>query len=215
MGGCRIAVFASGNGSNFQAIADAAQAGKLDGTIELLVCDKPQAKVTERARGAGVPVFAFVPKEYESREAYEEEILALLREKRIDLIVLAGYMRLITDTLVKPYYGKMINIHPSLLPAFPGKDAVGQALDYGVKITGVTVHFVDGGMDTGPIIAQRPVAVEEGDTAESLAARIQHTEQELYPQVVQWYCEGKIKLTNRKVTIFKRLFKKSTFDHEA
>lgn len=147
-----IAVFASGNGSNFQAIADAVKEGRLDARIELLVCDRPKAKVVERAEAAGIPVFAFNPKEYASREAYEREILQQLQLRNVDLVVLAGYMRIITKVLVDAYWGRMINIHPSLLPSFPGLDAVGQALRHGVKVTGVTVHLVDGGLDSGPIL---------------------------------------------------------------
>lgn len=195
----RIAVFASGSGSNFQAIADAVNAGQLDVRIELLVCDRPAAKVVERAHAAGVQVHAFRPKEYASREEYEKEILALLQEKQVDLIVMAGYMRLITSVLVEPFYGRMINVHPSLLPAFPGVNAIGQALDYGVKVTGVTVHFVDGGMDTGPIIAQEALEIEPGDTEETVAERVHRIEHKLYPQVIGWIREGKVRLNGRHV----------------
>ncbi|TBL68015.1 phosphoribosylglycinamide formyltransferase [Paenibacillus thalictri] len=191
----RIAVFASGSGSNFQALADAVQAGKLDVRIELLVCDKPRAKVVERAEQAGVNVFAFKPKDYAAREAYEADILRKLEEHEIDLIVLAGYMRIITPVLVEPWYGRMINIHPSLLPSFPGLHAVRQALDHGVKVTGVTVHYVDGGMDTGPVIAQRAVSIELDDTEETLMERIHRIEHELLPHVVQRISQDKVRLT--------------------
>lgn len=197
----RIAVFASGQGSNFQAIADAVGNKKLDVSIELLVCDKPAAPVVERARKSGVDTFLFVPKEYSSREAYEAEILAELQKREVDLIVLAGYMRIITSTLVEPYYGKMINIHPSLLPSFPGVNAMGQALDYGVKLTGVTVHYVDGGMDSGPIIAQQAVEVYSGETEDSLAERIHAVEQQLYPEVIGKIAAGKVALDGRKVIV--------------
>ncbi|WP_248929793.1 phosphoribosylglycinamide formyltransferase [Paenibacillus hamazuiensis] len=199
----RIAVFASGTGSNFQAIADAVQAGKLDVRIELLVCDRPKALVVERAERAGVPVFAFRPKEYASREQYEAEILQRLREREIDLVVMAGYMRLITPVLVEPLYGRMINIHPSLLPSFPGLHAVRQALEHGVKVTGVTVHYVDGGMDTGPIIAQRAVAVEPEDTEETLSAKIHTVEHELLPSVIRWIREGRVRLEGKTTTYVK------------
>jgi|HigsolmetaAR204D_1030405.scaffolds.fasta_scaffold00125_11 phosphoribosylglycinamide formyltransferase-1 len=195
----RIAVFASGNGSNFQAIVDAVRRGELDADIRLLVCDKPQAKVVERAKTAGIEVFAFRPKDYASREAYEEEILRLLNERRIDLIVMAGYMRLITDVLLVPYEGRIINIHPSLLPSFPGTDGIGDAFRHGVRVTGVTVHYVDGGMDTGPIIAQRPVIVETDDTLDTLAAKIHAVEHELYPQVIGAIRDGRVRLEGRKV----------------
>ncbi|GGG20992.1 phosphoribosylglycinamide formyltransferase [Paenibacillus abyssi] len=197
----KIAVFASGQGTNFQALADAAKERRLDGSIELLVCDKPSAPVVERARQAGVDTWLFNPKDYASREAYETEILAELQRREIGLIVLAGYMRIITPVLVKPYYGRMINIHPALLPAFPGVNGIGQALAYGVKITGVTVHYVDGGMDSGPIIAQRAVEVADGDTEASLAQRIHAAEQALLPWAVQQIAQGNVTLDGRRVTV--------------
>lgn len=201
MASLRVAVFASGQGTNFQAIVDAVQEGKLDVTIELLVCDKPSAPVVERARRAGVNAFVFTPKDYPSREAYETEILAELRTREVDLIVLAGYMRIITPVLAEPYYGRMINIHPSLLPAFPGVNGIGQALSYGVKLTGVTVHYVDGGLDSGPIIAQTAVAVADDDTEASLAERIHAAEQALLPSVIQLIAQGRVSLDGRHVAI--------------
>ncbi|MCR8660157.1 phosphoribosylglycinamide formyltransferase [Paenibacillus endoradicis] len=197
----RIAVFASGQGSNFQAIVDAVQEKKLDVSIELLVCDKPLAPVVARAEQAGVEAFVFKPKNYASREAYEKEILAIMQQKQIDLVVLAGYMRIITPILVEPYYGRMLNVHPSMLPSFPGVNALGQALDYGVKVTGVTVHFVDGGLDSGPIVAQQAVIIEDGDTEESLAVRIHAIEQQLYPEVIQWIAEGRVQIEGRHVKV--------------
>lgn len=199
----RIAVFASGSGSNFQAIVNAVKEGRLDVSVELLVCDKPKAYVVERAQAAGVPTLTFRPKEYSSREEYERMILAELEARGIELIVLAGYMRIITHTLVEPFYGRMVNIHPSLLPSFPGVDAIGQALAHGVKVTGVTVHFVDGGMDTGPIIAQQAVDIREDDTADTLGARIHAVEHELYVKALGWLSSGRVKLgaEGRKVTI--------------
>lgn len=190
----RIAVFASGNGSNFQAISDAVNAGRLDARIEFLVCDRPGAKVVERAREAGVPVHAFRPKDYETRQAYETEIVRILKDKQVEVVVLAGYMRILTEVLVEAYWGRMINIHPSLLPSFPGLHALRQALDHGVKITGVTVHLVDGGLDSGPILAQRAVEIEPGDTEETLAERIHRIEHQFYPEVIQDIALGTIDL---------------------
>lgn len=190
----RIAVFASGSGSNFQAIADAVNAGKLDVRIELLVCDRPNALVVERARQLGVPAFVFRPKDYVNREQYETEILERLQELEIDLVVMAGYMRIITKVLVEPLYGRLINVHPSLLPSFPGLNAIRQALDHGVKVTGVTVHFVDGGMDTGPIIAQQSLGIEPGDTENSLAERVHAIEHALLPKIIQQIVTGEIRL---------------------
>ncbi|WP_274648972.1 phosphoribosylglycinamide formyltransferase [Paenibacillus humicola] len=202
MGALRFAVFASGRGTNFQALADAAGQDRLEGaSLELLVCDKPESPVAERAKRAGIDTLLFRPKEYPTREAYEREIYAELQRRGIGLIVLAGYMRIITPVLVEPYYGRMINVHPSLLPAFPGVSGIRQALDYGVKLTGVTVHFVDGGLDSGPIIAQRAVEVLDGDTEAALAARIHAAEQELLPWVVQRIAAGAVRLDGRIVTI--------------
>ncbi|TKJ84371.1 phosphoribosylglycinamide formyltransferase [Paenibacillus sp. CFBP13512] len=201
----RIAVFASGEGTNFQAMVDAWQKGYFGATeattIELLVSDKPQAPVVQRAIQAGVDTYVFRPKEYSSREQYEIEIVAELERRGIDLIVLAGYMRLLTPTIVNPYMGRMINVHPSLLPAFPGKDALGQALAYGVKLTGITVHFVDNGMDTGPIVAQQAIEVQPHDTTETLAERIHEIERKLYPQVVAQIAQGKVTLEGRQVIV--------------
>lgn len=181
----KIAVFASGSGSNFQAILDAIQAGTLQAEVCMLVCDKPGAYVLERANKASVPTHVFKPKDYPDKAAYEKEIIALLEEQGAEFIVLAGYMRLVGPTLLNKYEGKMVNIHPSLLPAFPGMDAIGQAMDAGVEQTGVTVHYVDSGMDTGKVIAQRSVDVVPGETRESLQTKIQKVEHKLYPAVIQ------------------------------
>ncbi|MED1881440.1 MULTISPECIES: phosphoribosylglycinamide formyltransferase [Brevibacillus] len=196
----RIAVFASGSGSNFEAVVQAAKSGRLAGAeIALLVCDKPGAGVLERAARLGVDAFVFDPKAYPDKATFEREIVAELQKREVELVVLAGYMRLVGDTLLQAYEGRMINLHPSLLPAFPGKDAVGQALSYGVKITGVTVHMVDAGLDTGPIIAQTPVEVLEDDTAESLSARIHQVEHGLLVDVIDKLLTGRVKVEGRHV----------------
>lgn len=180
----------------------AVQDGRLAGVeVALLVCDKPGAKVLERAELLGIDAFVFQPKEYADKAAFEKEIVARLQQSDISLIVLAGYMRLVGETLLSSYEGNIINLHPSLLPAFPGKDAIGQALAYGVKITGVTVHLVDAGLDSGPIIAQIPVAVEDSDTAETLAARIHAVEHELLVNVIGQLAEERIKLEGRLVQL--------------
>ncbi|WP_075979864.1 phosphoribosylglycinamide formyltransferase [Bacillus massilinigeriensis] len=180
-----IAVFASGSGSNFQAIIDAIKENKLEATIKLLVCDKPGAYVLERAENERIPQFTFSAKNYSSKQEYEEVILRHLKENEVEWIVLAGYMRLIGPTLLKEYEGKIVNIHPSLLPAFPGKDAIGQALAAGAEKSGVTIHFVDEGMDTGPVIAQREVQIDENETSETLQMKIHKIEHELYPATLQ------------------------------
>ncbi|MFE1630879.1 phosphoribosylglycinamide formyltransferase [Brevibacillus reuszeri] len=198
----RLAIFASGSGSNFEAIVQAVQAGQLrDVEVALLVCDKPGAKVLERAERLGIPAFVFQPKKYADKSTFEKEIVAQLQKLDVTLVVLAGYMRLVGETLLSAYEGKIINLHPSLLPAFPGKDAIGQALDYGVKITGVTVHVVDAGLDTGPIIAQLPVAVQETDTKETLAARIHEVEHGLLVEVIGLLVEERVKLEGRLVQL--------------
>jgi phosphoribosylglycinamide formyltransferase 1 len=186
----KIAVFASGSGSNFQAIAVAAQSGILNAEISLLVCDKPGAFAVDRAEMLGIPALVISPKSYPSKEIFEEEILQKLISLDVDMIVLAGYMRLIGPTLLEAYEGKIVNIHPSLLPAFPGKDAVGQALAAGVETTGVTIHFVDEGMDTGPIIASAAVRIAPGETRESLQKKIQRIEHSLYPEVLEGLLNG-------------------------
>ncbi|MCZ0755937.1 phosphoribosylglycinamide formyltransferase [Anoxybacillus sp. J5B_2022] len=185
----KLAIFASGSGTNFQAIVDAVKRGELAAEVALLVCDRPEAKVVERAKKEGIPTFVFRPKEYATKADFEQDILAQLTKHGIAFIALAGYMRLIGPTLLSAYEGRIVNIHPSLLPAFPGKDAIGQAYRYGVKITGVTVHYVDEGMDTGPIIAQRAVSIEEGESLEQVERKIHAIEHELYPSVLKTLLE--------------------------
>lgn len=197
----KIAVFASGSGSNFQNIVDAVREGNIQAEVSLLVSNKPHSRVVERADQANIDSFVFNPKDYNDRSEYELEIVAELERREIDLIVLAGYMLLVTPVLVERYAGKMINIHPSLLPSFPGLNAIGQAFEYGVMLTGVTVHFVDGGMDSGAIIAQEAVAIEAEDTMASLESKIRNIETTLYPKVVSWFADGRVVLDGRKVTI--------------
>jgi phosphoribosylglycinamide formyltransferase-1 len=180
-----IAVFASGNGSNFQAIIDAIHVGELDATISLLVCDQPGAYVIDRAKAAGISPFVFNAKDYRSKEEYEKKISLLLQERDVELVVLAGFMRLIGPTLLTEFKGRIVNIHPSLLPLFPGKDAIGQALAQKAKWSGVTVHFVDEGMDTGPIIASERVRLDENETRETLQRKIQSIEHTLYPAILR------------------------------
>jgi phosphoribosylglycinamide formyltransferase 1 len=181
----KIAIFASGSGSNFQAIVDLIQTGELEADVSLLVCDKPGALVVERANAARIPSFVFHAKDYACKEDYEKEILEELTRVGVEYVVLAGYMRLIGPTLLEAFRGKMVNIHPSLLPEFPGKDAIGQALAAKAAWSGVTVHFVDEGMDTGPIIIQERVKVAENETRDSLQRKIQSIEHKLYPTILQ------------------------------
>ena len=176
------AVFASGTGSNFEAIMEA---GDLSCDIVLLICDKPGATVIQKAEKYQVPTFVFSPKDYASKEEYEEDLVKKLKEVNISWVFLAGYMRIVGSTLLQAFEGRIINIHPSLLPSFPGKDAIDQAYLAGVKTTGVTVHYIDAGIDTGPIIAQEKVEVQENETLESLEKKIHHVEHQLYPEVIR------------------------------
>lgn len=179
-----FAVFASGSGSNFQSIVDAVSRNEIPGKCRLLICDKPEAKVLKRAEQAGIPAIVFDPKKFESKADYEQAILEKLKEYQIQFIALAGYMRLVGSVLLDAYDRKIVNVHPSLLPAFPGLDAVGQAIKAGVKVTGVTIHYVDSGMDTGPIIAQQAVEISEGDSREELMRKIHAAEHGLYPRTL-------------------------------
>ncbi len=194
-----IAVFASGSGSNFQAMVEYARRQQWSTPISLLICDQPKAKVLQRAERLDIPYHMIDPRRFASKRAYEEKVLTYLEQSRIEWIVLAGYMRLIGSTILNKYEGKIVNIHPSLLPAFPGLHAIEQAFHYPVKVSGVTVHFVDEGMDTGPIIAQEAVTIEDQDTIESLRAKIQQVEHRLYPKVVDQLIQGKIQYRRRRV----------------
>lgn len=180
----KIAVFASGSGSNFQAIQEAIERGELHAEVAVVITDKPGAFVVTRANNFDIPVLEMAPKSFDSKAAYEESIVTELRARNIEWVVLAGYMRLVGDVLLTAYENRIVNIHPSLLPSFPGKDAIGQAMAHGVKVTGVTVHFVDAGMDTGPIIAQAAVDVVPGDR-EATEERIHKVEHELYTKTLQ------------------------------
>ncbi|MCH5334346.1 MAG: phosphoribosylglycinamide formyltransferase [Alistipes sp.] len=179
----RIAIFASGSGTNFEAIAAACAEGRIDAEPVLMVCDKPGARVIERAERRGIETFVFSAKDYASKADFEREIVALLDSRGVQLVCLAGYMRLIGDVLLEAYGGRIINIHPSLLPAFKGAHAIRDAFEYGVKVFGVTIHYVDASLDGGRIIAQRAFAYE-GDDIDELEAMIHAVEHELYPETV-------------------------------
>ncbi|UMZ74537.1 phosphoribosylglycinamide formyltransferase [Natranaerofaba carboxydovora] len=191
--GKKIAVLASGSGTNFQAIIDSVDTGYIPASIELLITDNAQAVALKRAKKANIDTRIFYPSRYQNREAMEREMIKELKDREVDYIILAGYMRLLTSIFVKEYKNKIVNVHPSLLPAFPGDNSVKEALDYGVKFTGCTVHFVDEGVDTGPILIQRPVKVFENDTADSLKGRIQKREWQLLPRAVRALVTGNLK----------------------
>jgi len=194
-----IAVFCSGDGSNFQAIVDAKNKGLFQADITLMVCDNPDAYAVKRAKNEGIPYLVVSRKDFSSKQALEEKIVESLEEKRIGLICLAGYMRLLSPEFVQRYAGKIINVHPALLPAFKGADAIRDAIDYGIKVSGVTVHFVTEEVDAGPIILQEVVKIEDSDSKESLEEKIHSAEHRLYPQAIKLFVENKLKITGRKV----------------
>ena len=180
----RLAVFASGTGSNFEAIADACADGRLDAEVVLMVCDKPAAAVVGKAASRGIDSFVFKPKDYACKADYEREILALLDSKGVELVCLAGYMRIVSDVLLDAYAGRIINIHPSLLPSFRGAHAVEQAVAFGVKVYGITIHYVTSELDGGRIIAQRAFEYEGSDPEEvhRIGQKIEHA---LYVETIE------------------------------
>jgi len=199
----KLAVFASGRGSNFQSIIDHIKSGDIAAEVKLLISDNQEAGALKRAEHEEIENVFINPAHFETKAAYEEELIGLLKGAGVELVVLAGYMRILSPLFVKEFKNQIINIHPSLLPAFKGLDAQKQAVDYGVKYSGCTVHFVDQGMDTGPIIKQAVVEVKENDSADDLAARILKEEHRIYPEAVRLIAEGRVKIEGRKVKILK------------
>ncbi|MBN1868481.1 phosphoribosylglycinamide formyltransferase [Candidatus Sumerlaeota bacterium] len=196
----RLAVFASGRGSNFKALVDARRDGRLP-EAEFVLCfsDKTNAPVLDIAREAGIETLHFSPKDFASREEYEKAVLKHLEAEKIEGICLAGYMRLVGSTLLEAFPNRILNIHPALLPSFPGLHGQRDALEYGAKVSGCTVHFVDGGVDTGPIVVQRAVPVLDDDTEETLAARIVEQEHQAYPEAVDLLSRGLLRIEGRRV----------------
>ncbi|EUJ29209.1 phosphoribosylglycinamide formyltransferase [Listeria floridensis FSL S10-1187] len=178
----RIAIFASGSGSNFEALM---QDADIRQQVAVLVCDKPGAKVLERANKFALPTVVFSARDFPDKASYEKLLLDELSKFQVDFIVLAGYMRLLGDTMLAAFSDRIVNLHPSLLPLFPGKDAIGQALRAGVSVTGVTAHYVDAGMDTGQVIAQEELKILSGETLPQLEERIHALEHRFYPAVVK------------------------------
>ncbi len=196
-----LGVLASGRGSNLQAIIDEITAGRLDAAVRVVVSDVGDAFALERARRAGVPAVFVEPNGPGGNAAYEERIAAVLRGHGVDLVVLAGYMRICGSVLLAAFPGRILNIHPSLLPAFPGLHVQRQALEYGARFSGCTVHFVDAGVDTGPIVAQAVVPVLDADSEETLAARILRREHRLYPHAIRLFAAGRLRLEGRRVIV--------------
>nr|ADC35997.1 putative trifunctional purine biosynthesis protein [uncultured bacterium 259] len=186
----RIAVLISGRGSNLQALIDAVADGRLDAAIAVVISNRPDAQGLERARAAGIPTVTINHREYPTREAFEDVLVAELRAREVALVCLAGFMRLLGRTFLDAFPNRILNIHPSLLPAFPGVDAQRQAWTHGAKVAGATVHFVTGELDGGPIIRQSAIAVRDEDTPETLAARILEEEHRIYPEAVSLVLDG-------------------------
>ncbi len=197
----RFAVFASGNGSNLQAIIDAVKKGVIKAELALVFSDNRKAYALKRAETAGIKTLCLTRKDYATPQSYDRDIMIHLKEAKIDFVVLAGYMRLLTPFFLKEYPEKILNVHPSLLPAFKGIQAIKDTFTYGCKVAGVTVHIVDEKMDHGPIILQEGFKVTEKETLESLEARIHKVEHKIYPKAVAFFAEGRLKIKGRRVKI--------------
>ncbi len=197
----RIGVLLSGRGSNFEALADGVAEGRIPGAeIAVVISNQPEAKGLERAKARGIPAHA-IPSKGLVRETYDRQVVEVLQREKVDLVCLAGYMRLLSPYFVATFPQRILNIHPSLLPSFPGLESQRQALEYGVKFAGCTVHFVDENLDAGPIILQAVVAVDDGDTEESLSAKILKEEHRIYSEAVKIVLSGKYKIVGRRVLL--------------
>ena len=201
----RVAVLASGRGSNLQAIIDAIEAGMVQAKIVVVISNKKEAPALERARRHGLFALFVDPKPYagrpDSREAYDRELLDVLRQHDVELVLLAGYMKIVTAALVEAFANRMMNIHPSLLPSFPGLDVQKKAIEWGCKLAGCTVHFVTEGVDEGPIILQAAVPILDDDTPDTLAARILVQEHKIFPRAIQLFAQGRLRVEGRRVFI--------------
>ncbi len=197
----KIGVLVSGRGSNLQALIDAYQSGKIEGHIALVISDNPNAYAIERCKKHKIPYKVVLRKDFPSKRDFEREMVRLLKEKEVELVVLAGFMRVLSGEFLSAFPMRVINIHPSLIPAFQGLNAQKQALDYGAKITGCTVHFVSEELDNGPVIIQACVPILPEDTEESLSERILKFEHRILPQAVKWISEGRVKIDGRKVVV--------------
>lgn len=197
----KLGVLCSGRGTDLQSIIDAIGRGEVNAEIAVVLTDKPDAYALERAQQAGIKAVCVNRKEYDGREPFEQALIAELEAAGVTLVVLAGFMRILTPLFVRHFAGRIMNIHPALLPSFPGAHAHRDVLAYGVKVSGCTVHFVDEGTDSGPIILQRAVPVLDDDTEETLGARVLEQEHIIYPQAIQLYCEGRLRVEGRHVRI--------------
>jgi len=199
----KLAIFGSGSGTNCQAIINAIEAGTLDAEIKCVLSDVADAYILERARKHNIPAIHFdcAPFKTKLDGDAEQAVLQILEDHGVNFIALAGFMRIVKDGLLNAYAGRIINIHPSLLPSFPGLDGGKQAFDYGVKFTGCTVHFVDAGVDTGSVINQKCIAIEDGDTLETMMENLHAQEHMAYPEALQWIAEGRINFEGRRITL--------------
>lgn len=197
----RLGVLASGRGSNLQAIIDEIESGRLNAAVEILIVDNPRAYAVERAKRHSIEYCVISPDDFQARVLFFAEVASRLNDKGIDLVVLAGFMHLVKKPLTETYRNRIMNIHPALLPSFPGLHSQKQALDYGVKLSGCTVHFVDDGMDTGPVIIQAAVPVYPDDTEDELSGRILKMEHKIYPEAIRLYSEGRLKVNGRRVSV--------------
>jgi len=198
-----FAVLASGRGGNLKAIIDAVASGKIKAQLKAVVSDKKDAYALEHARQAGIPSIYINPKDFNDRESFDRAVLESLHEFKIDFVVFAGYMRLVSSYFIRQYPHKILNIHPSLLPAFKGTHAIKDAFSYGVKVTGPTVHFVVDEVDEGPIILQETVRIDPQDTLETLEEKIHQAEHRIYPEAIELFVQGCLKIEGRKVTQLK------------
>lgn len=197
----KIGILVSGNGTNLQAILDSVEQKKVPAEVAVVISNKAEAFALERAHKKGVPTKVVSHADFPDREAFENRLISELEAAQADLVVLAGFMRVLSPHFVKHFAGRILNIHPALLPSFPGTHAIAEAWDYGVRVTGVTVHFVDEGTDTGPIILQEPVTVSQKETLESLEEKIHSVEHRLFPEAIRLFAEGRLHVEGRKVEI--------------
>ncbi|MGD0280421.1 MAG: phosphoribosylglycinamide formyltransferase [Smithella sp.] len=197
----KLGVLISGSGTNLQSIIDHIEKGSLKAVIKIVISNNPDAPGITRAKNHGIPFVVLKNSDFKSKEDFDSELIKVLKDHNVDLVILAGFMRIISPAFLKAFVHKIMNIHPALLPSFPGLHGQKQAVDYGVKISGCTVHFVDEGVDTGPVIIQSAVPVLDDDTEETLSARILVEEHKIYPRAIQLYADGKIEIKGRKVYI--------------
>ncbi|MBC8413931.1 MAG: phosphoribosylglycinamide formyltransferase [Nitrospira sp.] len=200
-GKLRIGVLASGSGSNFQSIIDNIKSGSLNAEVAVLITDKPDAGAIDRAKNHGIEHLLLKYSDFKDRDSYFTRAATELKDRKVELVILAGFMRVVSRTLINEYPNRIMNIHPALLPSFPGLHGQSQALEYGVKLAGCTVHFVDEGMDTGPIIIQAAVPAYHDDTEDSLSARILKQEHRIFPLAIRLFSEGRLTVIGRKVFI--------------